>query len=1695
MAESFQKSDYVFDGNYANFPRTLKLLEHFFHTKQIKNKTIDPQGKISIRGIYYFMLMSTCPDKHNIHWAMRDICDQNDIDRAGIQTDEERTRYRAILEQLEIFVFDNQSEDTISQFLCEVLDSIRQFFAPDLVEIQEIDYADIYAVIRFLQKIYTNWLQYSRQNSSKASLSIIDYARNWDGRSAEEFSQHLRTIQRKRSELTSEVKLAINDHMIHDLIISSLKSHPDLSGIHTLLRAKFSDKPQDVTISYIESQVNMILTDVKPETSKASQDEPIASLTTAYFAQKKNRSIRGNFISTQSRSPIKKHKEEQPLQRLPASVWEKMSKEARDQFIQEQRKRLGESHVRRGNRGRGGRSNQFQRPSYKAADPDHEADMSEVNKSRVECFNTEITETISDMSELANEDEETNASREQMKPKILFTAAEETQETNEDTADHIPKVESSSTDSPQSSGWSIWWPVLLLVSIFGAAASHASEAFNGIVKKFLQVIRSAGLVVFSFISNFMQAEKSATSCATAQYKPYFRFFGGTYIQYGVWTAIFILIIAILLQCGAQATSIGRSHVNASKTLLTGHRISPQMSHGAAQSLLEYKNGNWLFSYEREDLEVHTVTHPTADRDFCLDWCLDSGASCHFCNDSTKFMSMRKCNISISTAKKGESLQAIGMGNCQITILTASGELSRLVLHDVLYVPDARRNLLSVSKLAQDRFQTVLPANDSIFCPGIYNCRKNKSSAEHSIPIVQVGNLFHVHTCADAEIKRHDRAENKWILWHRRLGYMPFDTIQQMVNSCQGLEDLQGISMPRNYISASVRQGKATNMDQPKSIQARADRPLQVVHFDLFGPCKHSSFAGHNYCIVLVDDHTRYTWVYTVKNKSDVFDVLKKFYADTAIIRSKHPLCCFRRDNAGENFSAAVQKWMTENGIKSSSSTPHEPWQNARAEVQIRVLCNIARTNMIASGLTGKFWARAIFYAADILNIQYRTDLKMSPHQKLFGSQPDVSKCQPFGVECWLYVRAEQRQDRKFDARGEPAIYCGRSTMDNRSSYVLYVPGRLRPTFVSTNNVVFGNKCPMAKDAPNVIADDEVAFDFPPEAHASEISSSSVEAIYDQTDTHYILRMTDNTVKSMNKAVFESSFVHAQNDKWTQKKADILNQILFLQEVNVLNSNSFFDADSVHFTDTTKYVDPTSYADAMSRPDAKLWREAFDKEMSGLVQRKVFTVVERPVDRNPLGTTMVYKYKIDRVKNTVTRKCRLCLRGDWQKEGIDFFKYKTFSAVLNCRENRTLYSLVAANKWHMFSSDITQAFTYGKLDVPLFCHPPPGFECPQGTVLGLNYCLYGAKQAPAGFKSVITDFHLGEGFKAVNDAQTVWVKRHNQSILINAIFVDDVLHCTNDMAMYRTFRKRFEKRFELKSDDHIDVYLGNRIVHDRVKGSVTVSQEHYAMACLERFGLANCNGVDKPITSRLTAKDQPADVNTSDQELYRGMVGSLLYLASWTRPDIAFSVSDLSRFVSNPGKPHLEAAKRVFRYIKKTISFGLTYRTPVSHPSMPEIPANTLWGYVDSDWAGCPDSRRSTSGFVFMLNGAAISWRSKRQATVALSSAEAEFISASAMVQEVIYLRKFLSNLGFPQSAPTPVFADNETCIAWSEGSVGGSERAKHVDLRVHFVHEARAAGHLLLHKVDSKLNAADILTKASTPSDVYEDLRRRIMGY
>ena len=523
-----------------------------------------------------------------------------------------------------------------------------------------------------------------------------------------------------------------------------------------------------------------------------------------------------------------------------------------------------------------------------------------------------------------------------------------------------------------------------------------------------------------------------------------------------------------------------------------------------------------------------------------------------------------------------------------------------------------------------------------------------------------------------------------------------------------------------------------------------------------------------------------------------------------------------------------------------------------------------------------------------------------------------------------------------------------------------------------------------------------------------------------------------------------------------------------------------------------FENPKHHKDAMSRVDAVEWTKAEQAEIQGLIERNCFRYVDCPNGTKPLQTTMVYKYKLNADGTLNVRKCRLCVRGDQQTDGIDFFKHQTFSSVLNCRENRTLLSLAASEGWHIFQSDITQAFTYGSLNgVDIFCYPPPGVPCPPGKVLKLERAVYGLKQAPAAFKACLTAFFRKQGFTPANDAETICVKRVGKAVLIHGMFVDDILHCTNDKTLYHEFRKAFEKEFKIKSQDHVNLFLGIQVQSDRAKGTVSMNQSHHIDSCLEKFGLSSAKEVSKPITDRLSKTDQPATVDSAAQERYRGIVGSLLYLANWTRVDIAFAVSELSRFVANPGAAHMVAAQRVFRYLKKTKNFSLNFSRPSDLNSL-ERP-NVLWGYVDSDWAGCPDSRRSTSGYVLMLNGAAVSWRSKRQSTVALSTAEAEFVAASSLVQEVIYLRKLLTNMGFPQTEPTVIFEDNECCVAWSEGSVGGSERAKHIDLRKHFVHDAVQAKILKLQKIDSKNNAADLLTKA-LDQDLVATHRKHCMG-
>jgi hypothetical protein len=508
--------------------------------------------------------------------------------------------------------------------------------------------------------------------------------------------------------------------------------------------------------------------------------------------------------------------------------------------------------------------------------------------------------------------------------------------------------------------------------------------------------------------------------------------------------------------------------------------------------------------------------------------------------------------------------------------------------------------------------------------------------------------------------------------------------------------------------------------------------------------------------------------------------------------------------------------------------------------------------------------------------------------------------------------------------------------------------------------------------------------------------------------------------------------------------------------------------------------------------------AIDKENAGFTTHECFAAVPLPPGARCLPTQWLFTRKRDG-----SAKARLVVCGHRQVLGKDYFEHKNYCSVLSSRDNRILLSLAAAQNWQLFQTDIVQAFLHGELDdVDIYIQPPARFACPAGYVLKLRKAVYGLHQAPVKFKQEVTAWLRENEYRPANDSETVWIKRVPEKrspvgtivhggIIVHALYADDFLHFTDNPKLYQMFKDQFRKRFDIKTGS-VSMYLGNRVTVDQNRQNVVLDQTEFVRELLERFGMKDSTPVSTPMVARLSSVNAGEKLEAKDHELYRAIVGSLLYLACWSRPDIALAVSELSRFVSVPCHAHLVAAKHLLRYLNGTKELGMVYSKPGNRG--PRDTANLLWGYVDSDWAGCPDSRKSTSGYVLMLNGAAVSWKSKRQSVVALSSAEAEFVAASAMVQEVIYTRRFLENLGFPQTHPTSVYEDNRTCVAWSEGSVGGSDRAKHIDLREHFVHNAVDQGVLKLRPVASAENVADLLTKP-LGANVFPALRKMLMGY
>ena len=526
--------------------------------------------------------------------------------------------------------------------------------------------------------------------------------------------------------------------------------------------------------------------------------------------------------------------------------------------------------------------------------------------------------------------------------------------------------------------------------------------------------------------------------------------------------------------------------------------------------------------------------------------------------------------------------------------------------------------------------------------------------------------------------------------------------------------------------------------------------------------------------------------------------------------------------------------------------------------------------------------------------------------------------------------------------------------------------------------------------------------------------------------------------------------------------------------------------------------PRNIAEMLASPDALFWLAALKLEHESMERHKVWVVVQLPAGKKAMPSKLVFKEKLDVDGNVAIFKVRLVAMGFHQREGVDY--HETYAPTLMYITLRVFFAIVAWLDLDLDQFDVPTAFLNAPLTEEIYLQPPAGMEgFKLGQVCRLLKSMYGLKQAPRDFNIHINGRFVLLGFKACVADSCMYVKvSRSGRLMYLALFVDDVLpaYARVDKAEMKESVDALVAFYGIKKVAEAELVLGMRVKRDRTARTLTLDQEVYTRGVLEQAGMSESRAVGTPEEAahsseegaRMLAEASDAERAEAARALpmYASVVGQLLYAAVSTRPDIAHSVGILTRFLKAPTLLQWRAAKRVLRYLVGTAELGLVFGGRGADGAIVLREC-----YCDANWGGALD-RRSTSAYVMKINGSTVSWASKKQQTVALSTCEAEYVSAGAAAQEIKWLRTLLEEMGHKQLDATPLLCDNQAAIALAKNDVLHS-RVKHIDLRHHFIRELLANSTLRIHWVASAEQQADLLTKALS-REIFERLRALVMG-
>ncbi|CAI7887533.1 unnamed protein product [Closterium sp. NIES-53] len=503
--------------------------------------------------------------------------------------------------------------------------------------------------------------------------------------------------------------------------------------------------------------------------------------------------------------------------------------------------------------------------------------------------------------------------------------------------------------------------------------------------------------------------------------------------------------------------------------------------------------------------------------------------------------------------------------------------------------------------------------------------------------------------------------------------------------------------------------------------------------------------------------------------------------------------------------------------------------------------------------------------------------------------------------------------------------------------------------------------------------------------------------------------------------------------------------------------------------------PRSYAEAIEGPYSSQWQAAMDAEMAS--KKSTGTYVD---EVPPPGANIVSGMWIFRVErppgSPPVFKARYVAQGFSQRQGVDYFQ--TFSPTPKMTTLRVLLQVAAERDYELHSLDFSTAFLQGSLHEEIWLRRPPGFtgSCPPGTQWSLQWPVYGLRQAPREWHETLRTTLAALGFAPSTADPSLFLR--TDTLLppfYILVYVDDLVFATAETAGLAHVKFELQKRHTWTDLGELRSYLGLQITRDRAQRTITLTQSHMVQQVLQRFDFTYPSPQATPLSTRHSLSALPSDESVEPSGPYPELVGCLMYLMTCTRPDLAYPLSILARYVA-PGRhrpEHMAAAKRVLRYFCSTLGLGLVLggRSPV-----------VLTGHADASWVDDLATQRSSQGYTFSLGSGSISWRSTRSSSVLSSSCEAEIYAGAMAAQELRWLTYVLTDLGEPPRSPPVLYVDNKAMLALCRKH-RLEHRMKHIALRYFLARELQQRGQLRLAYMASQANTADIFTKALQPCD------------